>query len=470
MRDGAPDREIPVLAGNAGRPHRESRRSFLRRAAVGTAGLAALPLRPDAVEGLPGIQEPGEGSRDRWVETGRDPAPPGPALRQVPHGLAVDESYWEMVKAQFLIRPGIVPLNAANLCPAPRAVVEAVAEAGRNVDGDVSFHNRAAYDELREEVRADIAAYLGASADEIALVRNTSEGNNTIVGGLPLGPGDEAVIFDQNHPTLNVAWDVRAARQGFTVRRIDVPSPPGSVQEVLDSFLDALGPRTRVLAFSDISNVSGVRIPVREVCRACRERGIHSHVDGAQSFGMDVLNLHDLGCDSYATSAHKWFMGPKEAGVLYVRRERIPDIWPLAVGVGWGTGPETSAQGARKFETLGQRNDATFAGLAAALEFHRRIGPRRVEARVAELAARVKEGFAALDADLLTSSEPRLSGGVVVADFPGVDTRSLYDALYREHGVAAAPTGGLRFCPHVYNIRADVDRALEAVEGLLRRG
>jgi len=447
------DRSVPNPGGSVPDP---SRRRFLRHLALGSAGLAAAPL------GLAGAPL----APRRWVEGGRPgpSRPPGCSGRDE----AYDEAYWEEVKARFPLRPGRIPMNAANLCPAPLEVVEATEAAGRDVDGDVSFQNRAKYDTLREEVREGVAAYLGVTGDEIALVRNTSEGNATIVAGLPLGPGDEVVVFDQNHPTANVAWDVRAAREGFSVRRVSVPATPTSREELLESFLSAFGPRTRAVAFSDVSNVTGVRLPVREICHAARERGIHAHVDGAQSFGAEVLDLKALGCDSYASSSHKWFMGPKEAGVLYVRAARIPGIWPLAVGVGWGSGPETSAQGARKFETLGQRNDATFAGLAAALSFHGEIGPQRIQERVQELATLAKEGIAALGGTLITSPDPSLSGGVVVATFAEMEAPVLHQRLYAEHGIAGAPTGGLRLCPHIYNTRADVEQALEAVAREIR--
>jgi isopenicillin-N epimerase len=418
-----------------------SRRRFLRTLALGSVGVAAAPLLSPAR-----LQ-------------GEFPSP-----LPLPTDLPTrGEPFWEAVRAQFPLRPGVIPMNAANLCPAPLQVIEAVERAGRDVDGDVSFQNRAQYDQLRESVRERIASFLNVSGDEIALVRNTSEGNNTIVNGLRLGPGDEVVVFDQNHPTCNVAWDVRGARAGFTVRRIAVPAPPASRGEVLDRFVSAFTPRTRAVAFSDISNTTGVRIPVRELCLEARARGIHAHVDGAQSFGAEPISLSELGCDSYSTSAHKWFMGPKEAGVLFVRSERVADIGPLAVGVGWGSGVETTAVGARKFETLGQRNDAVFAGIDAALDIHESVGIARTGARVAELAQAVKEGLRSLGAELLTSDDPELSGGVVVATFPGVDSGALHRRLYEAHGVASAPTGGLRLCPHIYNTRADVEQVLEAV-------
>ncbi len=382
---------------------------------------------------------------------------------------AQDEAYWHLVRAQFPIRSGLIPMNAANLCPAPRSVVDATVRAAADVDGDVSFQNRAKYDALRETLRGRIAAMLGASADEIAIVRNTSEANNTIVGGIPLGPGDEVVLSDLNHPTNSVAWDVRAKRYGFTVRRVSFPATPAAGAEIAAAFEAALTPRTRVLSFTDVSNTTGVRMPTRELCRLGRERGIHVHVDGAQSWGAVVRNLGELGCDSYSASAHKWFMGPKEAGILYVRSGRVAAIWPGSVGVGWGNGPETSLVGARKFETLGQRNDATIAGLDATVDFHERIGPAKIEARLLALTGALLQGLTRIPGvAAVTSSDPALRAGVCIVRLEGVDSRALHETLYRQHGLAGAPTGGLRLSPHVYNALDDVGHAVGAVEETVR--
>jgi selenocysteine lyase/cysteine desulfurase len=226
----------------------------------------------------------------------------------------------------------------------------------------------------------------------------------------------------------------------------------------------AIGERTRVLTFSDVSNTSGARMPTAALCRVARQRGIHAHVDGAQTFGAAPVSMAELGCDSYSASAQKWLMGPREAGVLYVRSERVPKVWPGVVGSGWGDGVEPAPKGARRFETMGQRNDAILAGLAAAVSFVERIGIERIGARVAELGRSMLEGIGAIGgATLVTPAAPGLSLGVVVARFQGDDGGRLYERLYREFGVIGAPTGGVRLCPHVYNTRADVERAIAAV-------
>ena len=392
-----------------------------------------------------------------------------PSVPPLPHASrAPDEAYWRDVKAQFLVRDGFIMMNAANLCPAPRSVVDAVTAAMRDEDADVSFQNREKYNRLWAETRTRLARFIGAGEDEVAIVRNTSEANNIVVGGVPLKAGDDVLLFDENHPTNNVAWEVRAARYGFTVRRVKVDPATADAGAIVDAFKRALLPNTRVLSVTDVSSNTGTRLPSTELCALARARGIWAHVDGAQTFGALRRDMRAVGCDSYTASAHKWFMGPKEAGLLFVRKERHAELWPSVVGVGWGSTVTTQLPGARKFETLGQRNDATVAGLAAAVDFHAKIGGERVEARVIELTTALFEGLRAMrGAQMITPARAELRGGVCIVRFDGREARPLHEALYREHRIATAPTGGLRFSPHIYNTMQDVERALVAARALI---
>ncbi len=384
------------------------------------------------------------------------PAMPVPPVR-------LDESYWIDLKRQFTFPDQQIPMNSANMSPGPRTVVEAVTRATREVDADVSYQNRAQFDTIRETTRERTARLLGVTSDEIALVRNASEANNIVVAGLELKAGDEVVLVDQNHPTNNVAWDVRAARYGFTVKRVSFPAPPGSVAEVIETMTAALTDRTRVLAFTDVSANSGLRMPTAELCRVARARGIYVHVDGAQTFGALRRNLRDLGCDSYTASGQKWILGPREIGILYVRSERIDALWPGVIGVGWGPGAKTTAKGARKFETMGQRNDATVVGLAAALDFHEQVGPARVEARIQELGGRLHAGLAAAGFELVTPRPAELRHGVIIAKADDPTARRWHQRLYAGHHVIGSPTGGLRLSPNLCNTLADADRAVQSL-------
>lgn len=377
------------------------------------------------------------------------------------------EDYWEMVRNQFSFTENAVPMNAANLCPAFRAVSERNALITADIDRDCSFANRAKYEALLEQARGLVAAQLNVSNDEIALVRNTSEANNLINNGLGLSSGDEVVIWDQNHPTNHVAWEVRAARYGLLIKKVATPTNPTDKTQLIDAFTNALSANTKVLALTHVSNVSGIKLPVKEIIQAARTRGIYVHLDGAQTWGAMALDLKELDPDSYSASAHKWYMGPKEVGLLYVKAENIGRIWPNIIAPGWGDTATTTLVGARKFESLGQRDDAALAALATAAEMHNVIGPKRIEERIVVLAQRLKQGIRDAGHELVTPMDPELSFGVCITKAPSGQNGRLANALYSDYGIAAAGTGGIRLCPTVYNTLDHVDRAIAGVDALL---
>ncbi|MEX2123004.1 MAG: aminotransferase class V-fold PLP-dependent enzyme [Woeseia sp.] len=357
-----------------------------------------------------------------------------------------------------------VPMNAANLCPMPTAVGQAVERYGRELDRDMSHVSRGRIEALKENARAGLAGQLGVSADELAIVRNTSEANNIVVQGMELDAGDEVLLWEQNHPSNAVAWDVQAARMGCTVRRLSLPSDVNSIDEVVELFVKAANRNTRVVSFTHISNVSGFRLPAGDICAALRQKGdYYIHVDGAQTWGICDVNLRRLGCDSFSGSAHKWYMGPREVGLLYVRQPHIERIWPNCVSVPWGNEAAPSVTGARKFETFGQRDDAAIAALGDAADFHEALTPATVERRSTELAQRLRDGLADLGVAFVSPLHPDFHSNVVILSAPRENGAALVERLLHESGIIAAAVGGLRLAPHVYNTEAHIDRAIRGV-------
>lgn len=358
-----------------------------------------------------------------------------------------------------------VPMNAANLCPMPARVSAAHAKYASDLDLDLSAANRRRIEALKETARSGIAELLGTSADELAIVRNTSEGNNVIVAGVPLASGDEVVLWDQNHPSNGTSWDVRAARDGFDVRRFSVPTDAGSIDEVVDLFVDAVGDRTKVISFTHISNITGFRTPLAELCAAIRRRkdDVHIHVDGAQTWGAVDIDLGKIDCDSFAASAHKWFMGPREVGLLYVRERHIGDIWPLTVSVPWGVA-DTPPEGARKFDAFGQRDDAAIASLADTAAFHEAMTPAGIEEQSAAIANALRAGLQDLEVPFVSSANPLFTSSVIILRASRDNARKLVRQVFDDSGVITAPVGGFRMSPHVYNTFEHVDRVLAAVK------
>ncbi|PHN08658.1 aminotransferase class V-fold PLP-dependent enzyme [Flavilitoribacter nigricans] len=373
-----------------------------------------------------------------------------------------DEAYWEMVKKQFVIPEGRIMVNAANLCPSPHFVNERVAALARDLAGDVSFQSRAKLGVGRTEAMEQLAGYLNVPLKTIGITRNTSESNNIVVNGLDFQSRDEVLIWEQNHPTNHIAWQQRARRYGFRVKIFKLPADPANPEELLNTIAAAIGPQTRLIAFSHISNVSGLALPAKAICQLARERNIMSLVDGAQSFGFIDLDLQDMGCDFYTGSTHKWLMGPMENGVLYVREERMDQIWPNIIAAGWSEDHQTLDE---KVCVLGQRNTPSTPAIADILSFHQTIGKANIEKRVRELNTYLKGQLREKlpQTEFVTPLAPELSGGVTIISLPGQDSRELFSQLYEQYGIAAAPTGGVRLCPHIYCTLEDVDKVVQAL-------
>jgi len=385
-----------------------------------------------------------------------------------PAAVSNSENYWRMVKRQFPLESNLIYVNAANVCPASRPVLDRHLEFLRDFHANPSFQNRDKYKPIQESLRSKLAAMLHAGADEIAITRNTSEGSNLVVKGIDLKPGDEILITDHNHPSNSDSWKIRARREGLVIKSAPVRIPAAGKDDLIAGFEKLITPRTKVVAFTHVTSTTGILYPAREITELARKRNIWVHLDGAQSFGVLDVDLKAIGCDSYAGSAHKWLMGPLEAGVLYVRAERLPQLWPSIVTAGWAD----DLKGARKLEVLGQRDDPRIAAFEAAVDFINLIGMKNVEARARALATHVKKQIAQIPSvQLKTNLEPELSGGVVKFRLRATATKQAYDTLFEKHRLALAmtPSGdaeGIRFSPHVYNDLEELDRAVAAVREL----
>ena len=369
---------------------------------------------------------------------------------------------WASVREQFSLDEDLIVMNAANLCPASRPVNDVLFQYTRDLDSNPSFQNRAKFGQGREEVRAKIATFLNVTSEEIVITRNTSEGNNFVSSGLELDPGDEVVIFDENHPTNNQSWKSKAERFGFSVSEVSIPTPPPSAEAIIERMAGALGPRTRVLAFTHVTNSFGTRFPAAELCRLARERGILTLVDGAQTFGLLNLDLSAMGCDFFTGSSHKWLMGPKEAGVLYIRSEAQEHLAPSEVGLGGGR-----VGASRTYEQLGQRDNPCILALGEAIDFQTRIGKDQVERHSLALAALLKEALLKLPGvHMYSPTSPAISSAVVTFRPGDADIGELNSRLYAEHRIACATRGGdtpgFRFSPHIYNSEQQVERVVAA--------
>ena len=382
-----------------------------------------------------------------------------------------DEKFWLSVREQFLMPPELGVLNAANLCPSPAPVLEAMYRSTKDIDGDPSFDNRQKMSAGKENTRRLVASFLRVTPEEIVLTRNTSESNNIVSSGLDLAAGDSVIVFADNHPSNNEAWKQKAGRFGYTVTTISQPNPHPGPEYYLDAVTKAITQQTRVIAFTHHTSTVGDVLPAGELCRIAREHGVMTLVDGACTLGMLDLDLSDVQPDFYTGSSHKWPCGPKEVGVLYVNARvhgrihpSIISAYPGAVGI------------ARTMEAMGQRDEPAIIGFGEALDFQTRIGRKAIEERSRSLGQALIAGLRRIDGvQLWTHPDPSRSGAVVSFRPGSLDVSKLAAALYRNDRIGCATRAGsdrpgIRLSPHIYNTMAEVDRSVAAIAKYMRQG
>ena len=268
--------------------------------------------------------------------------------------IAQDEDFWRQIQEAFTLDRTLTNLNNGGVCPSPRAVHEAMKRYLDISNQLPAYYMWQVLEPNLEAVRRQLAAEFGCDAEELAITRNASEALQIAQLGIDLGPGDEVVTTNQDYPRMLDTWQQRVRRDKIVLKQVSFAVPPRSQRDLSAIFNTALSPRTKVLHFCHITNLTGQIFPVRDICRMARARGIVTIVDGAHAFAHFPFTLADLECDYYGTSLHKWLLAPVGTGFLYVRRERIKSHWPLT--------PANASKDSdiRKFEEIGThpRGDA----------------------------------------------------------------------------------------------------------------
>ena len=376
--------------------------------------------------------------------------------------------YWTGLRAQWLLAPDRINLNCGSVgcspLPVLRAMIDHILSAEEYREPAYPWFGYEENDRLHA-LRDSLAAYLHVNRDELALVRNATEANNVVVNGLDLKPGDEVLLTDQEHPGGRCPWEQKAARFGVKLNTVVLPKPPASTEEIVERFQNALTPKTRVVFFSHITTVTGVILPAKEICGLARSRGVLTQVDGAHAIGQIPLDLHDIGCDFYASSPHKWLMAPKGTGTLYIRDERLKDLWVNIATANWNN----YDMKAYRFSWFGTSNLSVMVGLKAALDFHQQLGPDVVYARIHELASQVRERVARYpQLSITNASADRFYGGLVTFE-PNqgkgkLDLKPVMDQCASRNIRVAGGPDHIRISTHIFTQPAELDTFYTALE------
>lgn len=381
-----------------------------------------------------------------------------------------DGVYWDELRKHFLFEEGVVMMNNGTVGPMPKPVFNTLIRCFK-VQCTNPFDVYNFIPRKIEEVRQKLAEYIGASADEVVITRNTTEGINFVVNGLDLGQGDEVILSTMEHPGGTHPWQLKAKRYGITIKEVPIGFPPESVDEFVDSFAKEITPRTKVISVSHTVYISGLISPIKELCKMAHEKGILVLADSAHGIGMLDLNLKEMGVDFFATSPYKWMGAPTGVGVLFVRQDVQDKVWPTIASSGWDT-----HKTARKFETLSQRADALTIALGEAVDFQNAIGKKKVEKRIKALAGYLKRELKKIPGvHLHTSEDPYISGGLTAFSVDGVESQNIVDYVRDKHNMVIRTVGSrvngtwVRVSTPVYVSYTHVDMLLEGVRHLVAR-
>jgi isopenicillin-N epimerase len=393
-----------------------------------------------------------------------------------PEEVARDEFYWREVQLAFKLDRTLINLNNGFTAPTPRVALESE---WRYMDmiNMLPVHYQGMIARNVETIRLRMAAEFGCDPDEMALTRGASESLQIVQNGIDLKAGDEVVTTEQDYPRMLTTWDQRMRREGIKVTRFQFPVPT-TQDDLYQRFEKAITPRTKVFHFTHITNLTAQLFPVARISRLARSKGIVTIVDGAHALGHFPFKLHDLECDAYGVSLHKWLLAPIGNGCLYVRREMIPRFWPLQAA------PEQQDDDIRKFESIGTHPWAIRAALGEALAFHQAIGADRKAARLRYLTLRWANALKKHPRIQILSdlSEPPQAWGVAAVNIDGIDVRDLARFLMNKYRIIVVPLVGgappnsvfdytaLRVSPNVYTTLEEIDTFVMGMEDALKGG
>lgn len=381
---------------------------------------------------------------------------------------ATDEDFWYYIQQSYTTSANIINLNNGGVSPQPLVVQEAVERYNRLSNEAPSYYMWRILDQGREPLRMKLAGLAGCSPDELAINRNSSEALETVIFGLRLKAGDEVVLTKQDYPNMINAWKQREHRDGIVLKWLNFEFPIEDKQQIVNQFASAFTTRTKVVHLTHMINWMGQILPVREIAKAAHALGIEVLVDAAHTFAHLDYKIPDLECDYFGTSLHKWLCAPFGSGLLYVKKDKIKNLYPL-----FGA-PDPESPDIRKFENLGTRSFAIEQAIGQAVNFHQMIGTQRKQKRLQYLKEYwTKKALEFPKVSIGTSLHPDYSCAIALLQVAGKKPGEVAEFLfqnYKVHTVAIEweNISGVRVTPNVYTTPDDLDRLVTGIRELSR--
>lgn len=381
-----------------------------------------------------------------------------------PEEVAKDEDFWVSIRDGYKLKPDYINLENGYYCIQPQETLEHFINHVREVNYQGSYYMRTVQWENKKKVAARLAELAGCSKEELIITRNTTESLDMIIGGQNWKAGDEAVMAEQDYGAMLDHFAMIAKRYGVVNKRISVPNHPKSDEEIVNLYASAITEKTKLLMVCHMVNITGQILPIRKICDMAHSKGVLVMVDGAHAFAHFRYNIPDLGCDFYGTSLHKWLSVPLGAGFLYVKKEHIPNVWPL-IGDG-----NTNMADIYRLNHIGTHPVHTDLGINNAIDYYLAIGPERKEARLRFIQNYWTSKVRNIPNIVLnTPADPSRSCGIANVGIKNMKPSDLADTLLKKYkiytvAIDGANVQGCRISPNVYTTIGELDTFVAALK------
>lgn len=400
-------------------------------------------------------------------------SPTEPCFKEKCKGMVIDKRYWQLVRKQFLFPGDYAYFNTGGLGASPLMVRNTVKQ---KMDSEDTYPSAGHDEDDWWKIKEDVARLLGPGVkkEEIAFTSSATEGINIILNGLPWKKGDRIVTSTHEHVALNVPLLNKMKTAGVEVKIFepDLKDAMGNVR----SIEKLINKRTRLIFTSHVTCTTGQVMPLKEIAQLAKSRGILFALDGAQAVGQTPLDLKAIDVDFYAFSGHKWLLGPKRTGILYVRQELLDTLKPTVVGA-YSTVFNDLTKGlleihpsAQRYE-YGTQNDALYYGLHQAVDFITAIGIANICRYDRTLAEMFYRGLEKIPGAIIFSpAQHRYRSGMITFKLKNKNylklAQQMDQKLFRVRNVPEAGLNGIRVSFHVYNNEAEVERFLAVIKKL----
>jgi len=372
----------------------------------------------------------------------------------------INGSIQEETRRQLLVPAGRSYLNTGSLGPSPRTVLDTVVDAMWTLERDPVSENWGKLGQQMEQVRQKVASFIHAEPSEVLLTRNTTEGLGLVCQVLPLKPGDEIITTTLEHGGGEVGLEYLVKTKGAVLRKVELSLPPKSAAEIVATIEKAITPATKVLMLSHVNTITGALMPLAEISKLAVAKGIFLLVDGAQAPGLVPVDVKAIGADAYASSGHKWLLGPKETGFLYLKKQFPAPIPPVFAMYGFDAYTQSS----------GTRNVALFMGLGRAIDWHSELGATGVAEYTIALRNHCLQGLKNIpNIRIISPEEPSLSTGIVSFELLTRRNSDVYNLLKERNIIVKVlpQHNAIRISCHIFVSVTEIDLFLAELKRLI---